>query len=118
MTVPSEKKEVSSYEYATESATNKSDPKTNKTDPPLAAKTNKKIDPEIWKEARGTLRTQLDSFGEHKFESDYCTIKSLFDHPKHKVAEGRSKVSKDMKDELSDTIQEVLYQLNITAKKH
>ena len=41
---------------------------------------------------------------------------SRFEHPKDKVNTAKPKVLKDMKEELSDTIQEVLMQLNITAK--
>lgn len=96
---------TSSYEEYTESA-----------EPEAKEEPKKSIDPEVWREARGSLSDLLRNFGQNKYQSNNCTIKSLFDHPKDKVNAGKPKVMKDMKEELSDTIQEVLMQLNITAK--
>ena len=62
----------SSYGYATESASPQPTQQTKEKE-----KDNRKIDPEVWKEARVTLADLLKNFGQNKYQSNNCTIKSL-----------------------------------------
>lgn len=67
---PGPNKKSSKTEYYTES-----EPSPKKVEPTVAAKPG--IDPVVWKQARVELKGLIENFGQNKYQSNNCTIKSL-----------------------------------------
>ena len=71
----------------------------------------------MWSKARVELSGLLKDFGKNKYQSNNCSIKSLFEHPKEKVNLGKRKVMQDLKEELTDIVSEKMTQLHLSAKQ-
>lgn len=67
--------------------------------------------------ARTQLKDLIQGFGKNTYQSNNCTITSVFPHSKEKVNMHKAKMIKDCQEELSDVIIDSLTLLKVSAKR-